>query len=183
MPPIDKRAYSDYALIIERYSREGFSRISFREDIMKIFTRLNIRYLLVHLIISFLLILLLLPIAVSPQKALAASTIQQSSASESCVHVTYTITSQWSGGFIVTVTITNLCSTPVLGCWNLQFDFTAGQQITQGWNATISQSRSHVTARACGEIPPGGSVSFGFVGPCGGSNPPPIHIMFNGVPV
>jgi len=29
MPPIDKRAYSDYALIIERYSREGFSRISF----------------------------------------------------------------------------------------------------------------------------------------------------------
>src|SRR5579875_1956037 len=104
---------------------------------MKLFTRQGRTSFLVSLAISFSLILLLLLLAVSPQKALAASTTQQSSASESCIQVTYTIASQWAGGFIVIVTITNLCSTPVVTCWNLQFDFTAGQQITEGWNATI----------------------------------------------
>jgi len=150
---------------------------------MKIFMRLGRASFLVPLVISFLLILLSLPLSMSPQKALAASTTQQPSDSGSCIHVTYTVTSQWPGGFIVTVTITNLCSTPVSGCWNLQFDFTAGQQITQAWNATISQSGSHVMATACAEIPPGGSVSFSFAGTWSGSNPPPINLMFNGVPV
>jgi cellulase/cellobiase CelA1 len=150
---------------------------------MKLFTRQGRTSFLVSLVISFSLILLLLLLAVSPQKALAASTTQQSSASESCIQITYTIASQWAGGFVVIVTITNLCSTPVVTCWNLQFDFTAGQQITEGWNATISQSGSHVMVTSCIEIPPGGSVSFGFAGIWSGSNPPPIHLIFNGVPV
>lgn len=150
---------------------------------MKILSRQGRAFFLLPVVLAFLLVALLVPLMMSPQRALAASTTPQQLSDESCVRVTYTVSSQWPGGFIGTVTITNLCTKPIFACWTLQFDFTANQQITQVWNASFSQSGSHVVITGCVEIPPGASVSIGFAGIWSGSNPPPIHLLFNGAPV
>src|SRR5512142_2689729 len=50
--------------------------------------------------------------------------------------VSYTVTSQWSGGFGANVSITNL-GDPING-WTLTWSYSAGQQITQAWNTTAS---------------------------------------------
>lgn len=58
--------------------------------------------------------------------------------------VTYTIASQWQGGFGVNLTITNTGTTAING-WTLQFSFANGQTVSQGWNGNFSQSGSMVT--------------------------------------
>lgn len=125
---------------------------------------------------------LFIPLTLSPQKALAASVPRTLQAEKSCVVVTYQITSQWAGGFVATLTITNHCSVSIPVCWNLEFTFPANQQITQGWNATFSQAGNHVIITGCVIIPPGGSFSIGFAGTWIGSNPVPTEFLFNGVP-
>src|SRR5690242_19236515 len=53
--------------------------------------------------------------------------------------VDYAVTNQWTGGFGASVTVVNL-GDPLNG-WNLTFTFpAAGQAVTQGWNATWTQS-------------------------------------------
>ena len=70
--------------------------------------------------------------------------VASSRAASAGCSVSYTVTSQWQGGFNANVAITNLGSP--LTSWTLTWDFTAGQQVTQGWNATYSQSGTKVTA-------------------------------------
>ncbi|MFC8514208.1 endo-1,4-beta-xylanase [Streptomyces sp. NPDC057257] len=88
---------------------------------------------------------------------------------------TYSVTSQWNTGFTGQVTIA--CSgTAALSSWRASWTFGAGQQITQAWNATCTQSGSAVScanASYNGTVPSGGSVSFGFNGSWSGSNPVP----------
>src|SRR5437773_11658718 len=86
--------------------------------------------------------------------------------------VAYTVTSQWPGGFGVNMTITNL-GDPVNG-WTLTWSYSAGQQVTQAWNAMVSQSGGQLTARNMSYnagIASRGSVGFGFNGSWTGSNP------------
>jgi hypothetical protein len=96
--------------------------------------------------------------------------------------VTYTVSSQWSGGFGATVSLTNL-GDPVTG-WTLAWSYTAGQQITQAWQASVSQSGSQVTARNLswnGGIATNAAVSFGFNGSWTTANPAPSSFALNGV--
>src|SRR5258705_12934356 len=60
--------------------------------------------------------------------------------------VTYTVQSQWPGGFTAALTVTNLGS-PLNG-WTLAFDFPdANQHVGPNpWSATWVQSGRHVTA-------------------------------------
>src|SRR4051794_10853900 len=78
--------------------------------------------------------------------------------------VSYVVQSQWQGGFTGNVAITNLGS-PTTG-WALTFAFpAAGQSVTQGWNATWSQSGAQVTAASMswnGALATGASTSIGF---------------------
>jgi Family of unknown function (DUF6055)/Cellulose binding domain len=95
--------------------------------------------------------------------------------------VAYTATS-WSNGFTGDVTITNTGGAAVDG-WTLTFSFANGQQITNSWNAAVTQSGSAVTARNAsynGTIAPGGTASFGFQGTHGGTNQPPAAWSLNG---
>ena len=88
--------------------------------------------------------------------------------------VNYSVTSQWSGGFGANVTITNL-GDPING-WTLTWSYPAGQQVTQAWNATVSQSGSQVTARNVsynGALGAGASTEFGFLGTWTGTNQAP----------
>ncbi|GAA0319760.1 endo-1,4-beta-xylanase [Actinoallomurus spadix] len=95
--------------------------------------------------------------------------------------VTYAVSSQWQGGFGANVTVTNLGS-PV-SSWTLTWSFGAGQQVTQAWNATVSQSGANVTARSVdynGSLSTGASTSFGFNGSWNGGNPAPSNFALNG---
>ncbi|MFB9247767.1 cellulose binding domain-containing protein [Sphaerisporangium melleum] len=96
--------------------------------------------------------------------------------------VTYRITNQWGGAFGADVTITNL-GDPISG-WTLTWSFTAGQQVTQAWNAAVTQAGAAVTARNeayNGAIAKDASVSFGFNGSWTSANPAPAGFTLNGV--
>ncbi|UVS80061.1 lytic polysaccharide monooxygenase [Actinokineospora sp. UTMC 2448] len=84
----------------------------------------------------------------------------------STCRVAHTVSTTWNGGFTGTVRITNTGTAAVSG-WTLTWDYPGGQQVTQAWNATVSQSGTQVTARNAswnGSIAPSATVEFGFNG-------------------
>ena len=114
--------------------------------------------------------------------AAVAVTAPGASAAAAGCQVSYTISSQWQGGFGASVAVTNL-GDPVSG-WTLRWSFGAGQTVTQAWNATVTQSGAAVTAVNVsynGSLGTGGSASFGFNGSWTGSNPVPSAFTLNGV--
>lgn len=90
---------------------------------------------------------------------------------------TYRVVSQWSGGFQGEVSVRN-DTTAATSAWTATFSFGSGQQISQAWNATVSQSGTAVTARNLswnGSLAAGGSASFGFLASGNGGSPvPPV---------
>ncbi|QOC91143.1 rhamnogalacturonan lyase family protein [Micromonospora craniellae] len=109
------------------------------------------------------------------------TTLTASAAAAGC-RVDYRVTNQWSGGFGADVTVTNL-GDPLTG-WTVTWTWpAAGQQVSQAWNATVSQSGAQVTARNVdynAALGTGASTSFGFNGSWSGSNPPPTAFAVNG---
>ncbi|QSB16730.1 cellulase family glycosylhydrolase [Natronosporangium hydrolyticum] len=96
--------------------------------------------------------------------------------------VAYTVPAQWPGGFTADVAVTNL-GEPLDG-WSLEWSFTAGQEVTQAWNATVSSSEGIVTAENMSynaELGTDETVSFGFNGSWSGTNPEPTSFTLNGV--
>jgi len=113
--------------------------------------------------------------------AVAATTTRADAAAAGC-RVSYTVSSQWQGGFGATVAITNL-GDPING-WTLRWSFGSGQAVTQAWNATVTQSGSAVTAVNAGyngTLGTGSGASFGFNGSWTGANPAPTGFTLNGV--
>ncbi|MBQ1051777.1 cellulose binding domain-containing protein [Micromonospora sp. C51] len=95
--------------------------------------------------------------------------------------VKYTANS-WNNGFTADVQITNTGSSTING-WTLAYSLPSGQQVTNSWNATVSQSGSSVTARNVGHngtISPGGTASFGYQGTLSGSYSNPTAFTLNG---
>jgi endoglucanase len=113
----------------------------------------------------------------------AVATVTTASAASTGCSATYTVASQWQGGFQGGVSFTNLGDP--LTTWKLEFAFpAAGQSVSQGWSATWSQSGANVTATNMGwngNVPTRGSVSVGFIGSFTGSNPAPTAFKINGV--
>ncbi|MFC4147773.1 endo-1,4-beta-xylanase [Micromonospora mangrovi] len=96
--------------------------------------------------------------------------------------VTY-VPNSWNNGFTADVRVRNDATTAVDG-WTVGFAFTAGQRVTNGWNATVTQAGAQVTARNASwnaAVPAGGTVSFGFQGTHTGANPSPSVFTLNGV--
>ncbi|GAA0459008.1 hypothetical protein Aca07nite_59420 [Actinoplanes capillaceus] len=97
--------------------------------------------------------------------------------------VSYTVGSQWGGGFTANVAVTNL-GDPLTG-WTLRWSFTAGQVVTQAWNAATTQSGAAVTAVNAGwnaNLATNGTTTFGFNGSWNNStNPVPASFTLNGV--
>ncbi|MFJ6149270.1 GH12 family glycosyl hydrolase domain-containing protein [Micromonospora profundi] len=88
----------------------------------------------------------------------------------------------WNNGFTADVQITNTGSSTING-WTLNYTLPSGQQVTNAWNATVSQSGSSVTARNAGHngsIAPGGTASFGYQGTLNGSYSSPTSFSLNG---
>ncbi|MEV2242522.1 carbohydrate-binding domain-containing protein [Micromonospora sp. NPDC049891] len=87
---------------------------------------------------------------------------------------TYSVASQWQGGFQADVRVT--AGSSAINGWRVTWTFANGQTISQSWNATISASGSAVTATNVsfnGSLAAGASTTFGFLGTWNGSNAAP----------
>lgn len=85
---------------------------------------------------------------------------------------TYTKSSDWGTGFGAQWTIKNTGTAPLNG-WTVEWDFPSGTTVGSHWDATITGSGGHYTAKNLSwnsSIAPGASVSFGFNG-SGSGNP------------
>ena len=92
------------------------------------------------------------------------------------------IDNAWQGGFQATVTVRNDGAAAV-SPWTVRWTVPAGVILQSGWNATVTQSGTTVTAAApswATSVPAGGSVSVGFTAN-GPSTPPPSAVTLGGI--
>ncbi|GKQ34881.1 cellulase family glycosylhydrolase [Streptomyces sp. A012304] len=98
--------------------------------------------------------------------------------------VAYRAVNEWQGGFQGEITIRNTGTSPVNG-WTLAFAFTGGQTITNMWGGAPTQNGGSVSVAAASytsTISVGGSVTVGFIGAKGATNPAPAAFTLNGAP-
>ncbi|MER6030778.1 glycoside hydrolase family 18 chitinase [Streptomyces sp. NPDC001851] len=91
----------------------------------------------------------------------------------------FTKTSDWGTGFGGQWTIKNTGSSSI-SSWTVEWDFPSGTSVTSAWDADVTSSGTHWTAKNKsynGSIAPGASVSFGFNGSGPGS---PSNCKLNG---
>ncbi|MFH9662916.1 glycosyl hydrolase family 18 protein [Streptomyces sp. NPDC017248] len=92
---------------------------------------------------------------------------------------TFTKTSDWGTGFGGQWTIKNTGSSSI-SSWAVEWDFPSGTSVTSAWDADVTNSGTHWTAKNKsynGTIAPGASFSFGFNGSGPGS---PSNCKLNG---
>jgi hypothetical protein len=96
--------------------------------------------------------------------------------------VVYATQSQWGGGFVAGVTITNTGTSAISG-WTLKFTFPGDQKITNAWNGQESQIGEAVTITNesyNATISPGANTSLGFQGTWTSSDAVPTAFTVNG---
>ncbi|MEU9593090.1 glycoside hydrolase family 18 chitinase [Streptomyces sp. NPDC048193] len=92
---------------------------------------------------------------------------------------TFAKTSDWGTGFGGSWTVKNT-GTTAINSWTVEWDFPTGTKVTSAWDATVTNSGDHWTAKNVGwngTLAPGASVSFGFNGSGPGS---PSNCKLNG---
>ena len=96
--------------------------------------------------------------------------------------VTQTVQSQWQGGYVASLQVRNVSSTP-RSTWTLRWTFPADQRLTSLWGAASwTQTGAAVTAvgPSWAPIPPNGSVTVGFLAQ--GAPGPLGAVTVDGVP-
>ncbi|MER7825528.1 glycoside hydrolase family 18 chitinase [Streptomyces sp. NPDC096097] len=86
---------------------------------------------------------------------------------------TYTKVSDWGSGFEGKWVVKNT-GTTTLSSWTVEWDYPAGTSVTSAWDATVTGSGTHWTAKNLGwngTLAPGATASFGFNGAGGGGAP------------
>jgi endoglucanase len=95
--------------------------------------------------------------------------------------IAYALTNTWQGGFQAMATVTNT-ATSAANNWAITWTMPSGVTLASGWNATVTQSASTVTAAAPSWSPnlaAGASVGIGFTAN-GPSSPAPSGFKLNG---
>jgi endoglucanase len=90
------------------------------------------------------------------------------------------IDNSWQNGFQASVTVTNTATTAV-SPWTMTMTLPSGAKVVSGWNATVTQSGSTLTATAPSYSPAlaaGASVSVGFT--ADGASGEPSAVALNG---
>ena len=111
----------------------------------------------------------------------AALLTSPAAAAQGC-RVDYT-PNQWPGGFTANIKVSP--GDTAVSSWTVTWSYAGDERVTNGWNATVSQSGSTVTARNMsynGNIPASGSTEFGVQGTFGSSGGAPTGFSLNGVP-
>ncbi|MFF5281174.1 glycosyl hydrolase family 18 protein [Streptomyces sp. NPDC013171] len=94
---------------------------------------------------------------------------------------TYTKTQDWGTGFGANWTVKNT-GTTTISSWTVEWDYPSGTSVTSAWDATVTSSGTHWTAKNVGwngTLAPGASVSFGYNGAGPGA---PSGCKINGAP-
>nr|BFD82669.1 glycoside hydrolase family 18 chitinase [Streptomyces sp. Xyl84] len=84
---------------------------------------------------------------------------------------TFTKTGDWGGGFGGSWTVKNT-GTSAISSWTVEWDYPSDTKVTSAWDATVTNSGNHWTAKNVGwngTIAPGASVTFGYNGTGSGS--------------
>ena len=92
---------------------------------------------------------------------------------------TYAKTQDWGTGFEGKWTVKNT-GTASISSWTVEWDFPSGTSVTSAWDADVTSSGTHWTAKNKsynGTLAPGASISFGFNGAGSGS---PSNCKLNG---
>ncbi|MFE5895345.1 glycosyl hydrolase family 18 protein [Streptomyces sp. NPDC056462] len=92
---------------------------------------------------------------------------------------TYAKIQDWGSGFEGKWTVKNT-GTTALSSWTVEWDFPSGTSVTSAWDADVTSSGTHWTAKNKswnGSLAPGASVTFGFNGTGTGS---PANCKLNG---
>ncbi|AZP20450.1 chitinase [Streptomyces aquilus] len=92
---------------------------------------------------------------------------------------TFAKTQDWGTGFEGKWTVKNTGDT-TLSSWTVEWDYPSGTSVTSAWDADVTSSGTHWTAKNKswnGTLAPGASVSFGFNGAGTGS---PANCKLNG---
>ncbi|WP_031485808.1 glycoside hydrolase family 18 chitinase [Streptomyces bicolor] len=92
---------------------------------------------------------------------------------------TYAKTQDWGSGFEGKWTVKNTGDTTI-SSWTVEWDFPSGTSVTSAWDADVTSSGTHWTARNKswnGSLAPGASVTFGFNGTGAGA---PANCKLNG---
>ncbi|MBC7272769.1 MAG: cellulose binding domain-containing protein [Streptomyces sp.] len=92
---------------------------------------------------------------------------------------TYAKTQDWGSGFEGKWTVKNT-GTTTISSWTVEWDFPSGTSVTSAWDADVTSSGNHWTAKNKswnGSLAPGASVSFGFNGSGSGA---PTGCKLNG---
>ena len=97
---------------------------------------------------------------------------------------TYQTNSDWGSGFTGEIELTNNGET-AWSEWTVEFDW--DRQIDDIWNAVLvrREGNRHVIRNEYwnGQVPVGGSISFGFLGSPGNVEVEPWNVLVNGVPI
>jgi len=107
---------------------------------------------------------LLLPLAAMVGLASPAEAATSATAS-------YVKKSDWGTGFEGQWTVKNT-GTTALSSWTIEWDFPSGTAVGSAWDASVTSSGTHWTAKNLGwngTVAPGASISFGFNGTGSGS--------------
>ncbi len=110
---------------------------------------------------------------------LAALLVPTAAHADAAPTATFAKTADWGSGWEGRFTLTNGTGTAVNG-WRVEFDLPAGTALGSSWDAQLTSAPPHYTFRNQGynaSIPPGGSVTFGFLGNGPGS---PQNCTLNG---
>ncbi|MFG3476653.1 glycosyl hydrolase family 18 protein [Streptomyces sp. NPDC047980] len=95
------------------------------------------------------------------------------------VTATYAKVQDWGSGFEGKWTVKNTGTTSI-SSWTVEWDFPSGTSVTSAWDADVTSSGTHWTAKNKswnGTLAPGATVSFGFNGAGAGS---PADCRING---
>ncbi|MEN3358217.1 MAG: hypothetical protein V7637_2199 [Mycobacteriales bacterium] len=117
-------------------------------------------------------------LACAPVLALLAPASPASAAAPTAA---FTKTSDWGTGFEGKYTITN-AGTSTLATWTVEFDLPANVTISSLWDGTLTRTGNHYSVANSwnGNVAPGGTASFGFVGAYSGAFAAPSNCRLNG---
>jgi hypothetical protein len=113
----------------------------------------------------------------TPPTATPPTTPPTSAPAGACT-ATYQVTGSWPGGFQAEVTVQNTGTSAISG-WTVGWTFANGQSVTALWGGTHTQTGATVTVRNAeynGNLEPGASTTFGFLGSWTGTNAVPSPV-------
>ena len=129
-----------------------------------------------RLVIATGAVVVLTAAAVTGCGSSATTAVRSAVASATC-SATYSVSKQWSSGFTASIKVTS--GAAAIRSWTLRYTYSGGEQLTEGWDGTWSQSGDTVTVSNeswNGSLAPGSSVGIRAKFDSQGASPTPSAV-------